>query len=116
MASDYFISVSFSLTDLFISLIAFLSILSTVSENKLFILCSASKGTLNLPMRMLTRGVAEWWVQGSGPPSQDQDHLCESHKSDEFVGGSMGGGYHGCCMCHPGPICGHIYSGNPVSS
>jgi hypothetical protein len=30
-------------------------------------------------------------VQGSGPPSQDQDHLCESRKSDEFVGGSMGG-------------------------
>jgi hypothetical protein len=38
------------------------------------------------------RGVAEWGgVQGSGPPSQDQDHLCESRKSDEFVGGSMGG-------------------------
>jgi hypothetical protein len=50
------------------------------------------------------QGVAELGVQGSGPPSQDQDHLCESRKSDEFVGGSMKGGYHGCCMCHPGPI------------
>ncbi len=30
--------------------------------------------------------------RGPDPPSQDQDHLCESRKSDEFLGGSIGGG------------------------
>jgi len=45
----------------------------------------------------ISRGGAGRGAQGSGPPSPDQGHLCESPRSNEFLG--VGWGSTVACVC-----------------